>query len=416
MTRKRLLLQYTIQQTLHWFTAGLIIPVIALLLLEKGLDLFQIGLSIAVLSGTVIALELPTGGLADSIGRKKVYLYSLLFNAIGIMVLLFASSFLTVLAGFIFLGAARALSSGSMDAWFVDEFHRIEPAGDLQRALAAVGVFVPLGVGAGSLIGGILPDTLGRVLARMRYLDVYSSNLLAMALLVVIQAIYTALAIKEHQRSQSGSEGESGLHKLPRILATSIAYGIKNRVVLILLASTAALGFAVSGLENFWQPQLKSIIAERFQTWLFGILSAGYFLSASIGSLIVTPVCRLFGKRYTGILFAARICMAAVWFVLALQKTIAGFSVFYIVIFLFNGLSTSPHATILNREIPAAKRSTLMSFESLTLQLGAVIGSIFMGYIAQRQSIAFAWYIGSVILFLSSIFYLLIPKANNAAQ
>jgi len=69
-----------------------LVPVISLLQLEKGLDLFQIGLAIAVYSATVMALELPTGGLADSTGRKRVYLYSLASQLVAITVLLFAQT------------------------------------------------------------------------------------------------------------------------------------------------------------------------------------------------------------------------------------------------------------------------------------------------------------------------------------
>ena len=89
------------------------------------------------------------------------------------------------------------------------------------------------------------------------------------------------------------------------------------------------------------------------------------------------------------------------------------YDVFYIVVSLFNGISTSPHAAIMNREIPNTKRSTLLSFESLILESGVVVGSIFMGFISKQHSIAVAWYIGSAILFVFSIFYLFIPRAGN---
>ncbi|UCF99151.1 MAG: hypothetical protein JSV89_06335 [Spirochaetaceae bacterium] len=67
----------------------------------------------------------------------------------------------------------------------------------------------------------------------------------------------------------------------------------------------------------------------------------------------------------------------------------------------------------MNREIPSSKRSTLLSFESLILQTGALAGSVFMGYISKVRSIYLAWNIGAVVLLLTSVFYLLIPKAEN---
>ena len=403
---------YSTHQTLHWFATGLMVPVVALLQLEKGLDLFQIGLTVAVYSGTVMALELPTGGLADSVGRRRVYLYSLAVKTGAIVVVLFARSFLPVLIGFFAMGVARALSSGTMDAWFVDEFIRIDPKGDLQRAIAVVGIFIPIGLGLGSVFGGVLPDTLGPLLARYRYLDRYASNLLAMVLLVFVQFLFTLLAIEDHHTPVTATERVSGFRRFSRILGTSLTYGLRNRVVLMLLLATVAMGVALSGLENFWQPQLKSIIGAAFQTWVFGVLSAGYFLAASIGNLVVTPVCRRLGNRYAVILFISRICMGITWFVLAMQTSPAGFAVFYVVVFLSNGIANSPHAAIMNREIPSSKRSTLLSFESLTLQSGAVVGSILMGYISEVQSISVAWYIGSGILLGSALVYLFIPEAG----
>ena len=55
---------FSVHQTLHWFLTGLIVPILALFQLEKGLNLLQIGINVAVYSGTVILFELPTGGLA----------------------------------------------------------------------------------------------------------------------------------------------------------------------------------------------------------------------------------------------------------------------------------------------------------------------------------------------------------------
>lgn len=74
MNKQQLLKIFIINQTFHWFILGIVVPVIALLQLEKGLNLFQIGISMAIHSGTVVILELPTGGLSDTIGRKQVYL------------------------------------------------------------------------------------------------------------------------------------------------------------------------------------------------------------------------------------------------------------------------------------------------------------------------------------------------------
>jgi len=63
MGKRKLLFVFTFNQTIHWFIVGLMIPVIALFQMEKGLNLFQIGINMALYSAAVILFELPTGGL-----------------------------------------------------------------------------------------------------------------------------------------------------------------------------------------------------------------------------------------------------------------------------------------------------------------------------------------------------------------
>lgn len=164
------------------------------------------------------------------------------------------------------------------------------------------------------------------------------------------------------------------------------------------------MGF--SGLETFWQPQVKNILGSDSQTWIFGALTAGYFFSGSLGNVFITPLCRLFKNNYSLVLFFLRLFMGALFFVLALQTNIAGFTVFYFTLFLFNGMNNAPHATIFNYQTPSEKRSTLLSFESLILQIGGLLGALIMGYISNSFSITIAWFIGSAILVLSCFTYL----------
>jgi len=128
--------------------------------------------------------------------------------------------------------------------------------------------------------------------------------------------------------------------------------------------------------------------------------------SGSLGNVLITPFCRLFKNNYSLVLFFLRLFMGALFFILALQINIAGFTVFYLALFLFNGMNNAPHATIFNEQIPSEKRPTLLSFESFFLQIGGLLGTLIMGYISHNFSITIAWFIGSAILILSCFTYL----------
>jgi predicted MFS family arabinose efflux permease len=395
VNKQQLLKIFIINQTFHWFIVGIMVPVIALFQLEKGLNLFQIGISMAIYSGTVVILELPTGGLSDTIGRKKVYLISLLIKFGAAFTVLIAQDFQIIILGFLLFGMARAFSSGSMDAWFVDEFHLIDPKGNLQEGLAA-----------GSLLGGFLPMSLGKVTNQIPKLGTYSSNLIAILFFVIIQYLLTSKLIIEEIPPERKSDFISGFKLLPEVLSTSIQYGIKNNIIFLLLLSTFAWGVGFSGLETFWQPQVKNILGSDSQTWIFGALTAGYFFAGSLGNVLITPLCKLFKNNYSLVLFLIRLFMGVLFFILALQNKIAGFTIFYLTLFLYNGMNNAPHATIFNYQIPSEKRSTLLSFESLFLQIGGLLGALIMGYISNSFSITTAWFIGSAVLVLSCFTYL----------
>ena len=74
-----------------------------------------------------------------------------------------------------------------------------------------------------------------------------------------------------------------------------------------------------------------------------------------------------------------------------------------------SGLTSSPHMTLLNEQLPKERRSTLLSFESIFLQVGALVGSLIMGYIAQNLSISIAWIVGAGILAFSCLLYFFLP-------
>jgi predicted MFS family arabinose efflux permease len=65
----------------------------------------------------------------------------------------------------------------------------------------------------------------------------------------------------------------------------------------------------------------------------------------------------------------------------------------------------SPHGTLLNREIPAKQRSSMLSIASLAGYIGSMMGSAGLGYVAEYISIGAAWIIGGLVLVVSLVLY-----------
>ena len=57
---------------LRWLPVGLTTPVMVLLASSRGLSPVEIGLAFTAHGVVIVLLELPTGGLADSLGRRPI--------------------------------------------------------------------------------------------------------------------------------------------------------------------------------------------------------------------------------------------------------------------------------------------------------------------------------------------------------
>ena len=158
---------FQVHKFLDRFAMGLTVAVVALALSDRGMDLFQISLLFGVYSLTTMAMELPFGGLADTIGRKPVFLSAVVASMVSLVLFLSTSDFHVLALSFAFIGFGRALRSGTLDAWFVETFKAAAPNVDIQPALAKAQWANAMGLAVGAVLGGLLPDLFGSAAKRL---------------------------------------------------------------------------------------------------------------------------------------------------------------------------------------------------------------------------------------------------------
>ncbi|HAE21968.1 MAG TPA: hypothetical protein DCG47_06545 [Spirochaetaceae bacterium] len=404
-------------QSMHWFMVGIIFPVLSLIILGKGMDYLQLGLLMALFSGTVVLAELPSGALSDLLGRKKIYLVALCLSFAGGAILLVAKSFLTLAFGFTAMGLARAFASGSVEALFIDRLYALKPGIDLQPILAKAGMAVPLALGLASLAGGYLP-----ILQAAFFTGIggpYTLNLLAYMTLALCQfALSAALVPAELSRPVRGRGARTpttGIISLFESLAGAFRTGLSNRTIRLLLLGGLAWGFSIAGLEQFWQPRVRELAFPDTSSAILGFLGFGYFAASALGSMVSTPLFRLSSRRYGLFLGFARLLMGFLYIGLAATGRLSGFSILYILCFAANGLSSSPEGTLLNEELEPDSRATMLSLSSLFLQLGGLAGSIALGALARSYSIPLAWTLAALALIISSSLYFALPRRSVQA-
>ena len=105
------------------------LPFIVITPQSRGLSIGEIGAVFAVHSVVAIALEVPSGALADIVGRRRVMLVGAALTVVSLLLFAFAQSLVTFMASVGLLAAGRALISGSLEAWYVDSLQAARPVG-----------------------------------------------------------------------------------------------------------------------------------------------------------------------------------------------------------------------------------------------------------------------------------------------
>ncbi len=75
-------------------------------------------------------------------------------------------------------------------------------------------------------------------------------------------------------------------------------------------------------------------------------------------------------------------------------------------VYLMMGMIDSPRGTLINNEIPAARRSSMLSVFSLAVYAGAFLGNAGLGFVAEQASIGASWFVAGSVLAASLLLYL----------
>lgn len=393
---------FQVHQFLDRFAMGLTVAVVALALTDRGMDLFQISLLFGVYSLTTMAMELPFGGLADNIGRKPVFLAAVVASVISLALFLSTSDVYVLALSFAFIGFGRALRSGTLDAWFVETFKAAAPNVDVQPALAKAQWANAVGLAVGAVLGGILPDLVGSVAERLG-VSVYDVSYVASFAVMLGVFVYTLIFIVEKPRPLNPQAMMQGFATVPLVIKDAGLLALRHPVLSMLLAALAFFLMATNPVEVIWPTHAKPMLEDGYANTVIGVLTAAFFFSVAFGAWLSPRISRIFKRRHATTLAAAFACLAGVQIALALQGSIAGFVTVFILFSVVLGVCETPASTILHRCVDDRQRSTILSLRSLIQQLGAALGLILAGAIAEVSSTPTAWMVSAVFLVIAMI-------------
>lgn len=402
---------------LTWLPAGLGIAPFVLLMHDRGLDVVTIGAVFATYGIVTVAMELPTGGLADVIGRRGVLLASAALTTASFAAMALATTAAQFLVLAVAKGLARALSSGPAEAWYVDTVHASDRAGDLRAGLSRGAAAGSGALAVGTLAGGGLPlvvPTMGPVVPLA--VPMMAAALAGAALLAVV-----ARWMVEPRREPPRPGPIAVVRAVPATIAAGARLGLRSRTLARLLAVSVALGVALNAIEML-TPGRMAMLTGSAETGGAGyaIVAAVGFAASSVGAALAAPSVRLFRGVTSRATVAGVVLTAASLVGLAATANVSGgagllsTAVGYVMLFLGLGIAAPLRSELMHARIGASERATLLSIDSLLLQLGGVASALGLSVLARSFGLGVPWAVAAVALLAAATVLVRIPPRDGA--
>lgn len=380
--------RYVTVCVLLWLPPGLGLATMVLLFSERGMSLAAIAGLFAAHSLTVAALELPTGGLSDVLGRRPVLAAAGALNLVAFALVGVGTTAWLLTAGMVLMGAARALASGTAEAWYVDTVQACSgPDTELRTGLARGGTATSAALAAGILLGGALPWLLGLGPDLGARLSEATSGtvvplsvpLLLGAALRIVFVAYVLAALREPPRPPATLR--SVLRGVPATVLDGLRLGGRDTVVRRVLLGAAAAGSALAAIELLVPGRTAALTgATGSAAMVYAALSCAGFVCSGVGSHLAPLTARIAGSGERAVLVGLA---AGAGGLLLLGVTASSVhpaaTVFAVVgfglVYLGLGAAAPNENDLLHRRVAGAGRATALSVQSLAQQLvGALMG------------------------------------------
>lgn len=123
---------------------------------QRGLSLLQISTIESAVVGTIFLAEVPTGIIADRIGRKWTLVMWSLFLMIGELMFLFSETYPQFLLMSLFIGIGHAFGSGARDALVYDSLPAENREAQMQRVIGRINSWGQLAFFFSPILGGLI--------------------------------------------------------------------------------------------------------------------------------------------------------------------------------------------------------------------------------------------------------------------
>lgn len=411
MTARRAERVFLLLTATRWFPVGLVVGLLTLIALQRGMDLAQIGVIASAQGFVVLALELPTGGFADALGRRPVLLVAAGVNVAAATLFMLAHGLWAFVAAFALQGVFRALDSGPLEAWYVDAAHAEDPAAPVDQVLARGGTVLGVSIASGALLSGALvawhPVTSMTAIELPGWIWVG----LAAAHLVVVAAFMREPAA--HVDASGLRRALRSAREAPRVVADGLGTLRADRVLLCLVLVEVFWAVAMIAFETFNGIRLAEILGseDAAGAWLGPASSAAWALFA-VGSALAGWASRRVGVAWTAI--ASRVLNGLFVVLMGLAGGAVGLMTAFLLAYTLHGSAGPMHNTLLHRRAGPGNRTTVLSMNSMVAGGAYSLAMLALGPFAEATSTATAIVLCGAVSVLGAALYLPALRSERA--
>lgn len=362
-----------------WFT--LVMPIIVLFYEEHRLGLQDVFILKSVYSVAAVALEVPSGYLADVWGRKRCIVAGCVLFFGGYLCYSLTSTFAAFLVAEILLGIGQTMINGADSALLYDttvHHGRENLYLRYEGRITMIGNFAEAVAG---IFGGLL------AVYSLRY-PFYAQAVVAFV------GIPAAMALREYAPA---NKVQSPWEEILRILKYSL---VTNKKLCCNIMYSGIIGAATLTMAWFVQPVLMQL--ETPTEW-YGVIWTVLNLTVGVAALYSDRVEQLFGMNKMNILILSVI--AGGYVALAYNLTYAGLGIL-LLFYIFRGFATPILKGYINQMTFSEMRATVLSIRNFVIRLMFAAIAPFIGWLNDMYSLQVALLASAALIFIPGAVFL----------
>lgn len=357
-------------------------PVIVLFQMQAlGLSLTEVLLGESVFAATILLFEVPSGVLADRLGRKNTLIAGAVFMASGIIVFALAQSFTHVLMTQALCGIGAAFQSGADSALLFDSLKLLGRENEFKKVLGQTQTVTYLIAIPTTMSSGLISDWLG-----VRF---------AITLTAAVSCFYLVnflLLTEPPEQAEGRRPGKTVLWHTWKALR----YIWKHRLVRFTVAFSMALAVGMKlsfhTLNPYWEYWEVPVA-------YFGFAFAGYNLMAAVSAQLAYRVTNKLGEA--GTLLAVLLVVCGTFGLMALLPVgVLGALLLPVVFQIPRTILPIASGDMVNRVTFSHHRATVLSMKSFLGQISQLLLLPVFGVIADASGLlsAYGWTAGWILL------------------